>query len=177
MQLAVRSLGVPTALIAPIREIVRSKGTNIALADPATMKSIIDGTLADYRVITTALGLLSFIAVLLALLGLYGVLAHFVSQRHQEIGVRMSLGGTARQVANLVLARGMVLVAIGVAVGLVASYWATSLVQRLLFGVESTDPLTFLTTALGFVVVATIACLVPALRATRVNPVIIMKAE
>jgi putative ABC transport system permease protein len=177
MQLAVRSLGVPTALIAPIREIVRSKGTNIALADPATMKSIIDGTLSDYRVITTALGLLSFIAVLLALLGLYGVLAHFVSQRHQEIGVRMSLGGTARQVANLVLARGMVLVAIGVAVGLVASYWATSLVQRLLFGVESTDPLTFLTTALGFVVVATIACLVPALRATRVNPVIIMKAE
>jgi len=71
----------------------------------------------------------------------------------------------------------MALVAIGVAVGLVASYWATSLLQRLLFGIEPTDPLTFLATATGFAVVATLACLVPALRATQVNPVIILKAE
>jgi predicted lysophospholipase L1 biosynthesis ABC-type transport system permease subunit len=177
MELAVRTLTEPTTLIGPIREIVRTKGTNVPLADPQTMESIIDGTLSDFRVITSALGLLSFIAVLLALVGLYGVLAYFVAQRHHEIGVRITFGATARQVANLVLTRGMALVAVGVAVGLVASYWATSFVQRLLFGVESTDPLTFLTTALGFAVVATIACLVPALRATRVNPVIILKAE
>ena len=143
----------------------------------ATMESIIDSSLSDFRVVTSALGLLSFIAVLLALVGLYGVLAYFVAQRHNEIGVRMTFGASARQIANLVLTRGMALVAIGIVIGLAASYWSTSLVRKLLFGVESTDPLTFLTTALGFAIVATIACLVPALRATRVNPTIVLKAE
>jgi putative ABC transport system permease protein len=177
MNLMVRSFNDPAALIAPIREVVRSSGTSTPLADPRTMESIIDETLSDFRVITSSLGLLSSIAVLLALVGLYGVLAYFVSQRHHEIGVRMTLGASARQVAKLVLTRGMALVAIGIAVGLVASYWTTNLIQRMLFGIEPTDPLTFLATATGFAFVATIACLVPALRATRVNPVIILKAE
>jgi len=177
MRLSVRSLNDPATLIAPIREIVKSKGTNSPLANPVTMETIIDDALSDFRVVTSSLGLLSLIAVLLALVGLYGVLAYFVSQRHHEIGVRMTLGATARHVANLVLTRGMALVATGVAIGLIASYWATNLVQRLLFGIERTDPLTFLATATGFAAVATIACLVPALRATRVNPVIILKAE
>jgi len=177
MNLAVRTLSEPTALIEPIKKIVRSMGMNTPLVNPATMESIIDDALSDFRVVTLSLGLLSLIAVLLALVGLYGVLAYFVSQRHHEIGVRITLGASARQVANFVLTRGMALVAIGVAVGLVASYWATSLLQRLLFGIEPTDPLTFLATATGFAVVATLACLVPALRATQVNPVIILKAE
>ena len=177
LNLAVRTVSEPTSLIGAIREVVRAKDTNIPLADPATMESIIDETLSDFRVVTSSLGLLSFIAVLLALVGLYGVLAYFVGQRQHEIGVRMTLGATASEVANLVLSRGMALVGIGVAVGLIASYWATSLVKRLLFGVDTTDPLTFLTTALGFALVATIACLVPALRAARINPVIILKAE
>ena len=177
MNLAVRTLSEPTALIEPIKKIVRSMGMNTPLVNPETMESIIDDALSDFRVVTLSLGLLSLIAVLLALVGLYGVLAYFVSQRHHEIGVRMTLGASARQVANFVLTRGMALVAIGVAVGLVASYWATSLLQRLLFGIEPTDPLTFLVTATGFAIVATLACLVPALRATQVNPVIILKAE
>ncbi len=177
MELTVRTLTEPTALIGPIRGIVKSMATNVPLADPQTMESIIDDALSDFRVITSALGLLSFIAVLLALVGLYGVLAYFVAQRHHEIGVRMTFGATARQVAKLVLTRGMALVGIGVAIGLIASYWATNLVERLLFGVEATDAMTFVTTALGFALVATIACLVPALRAARVNPTIILKAE
>jgi putative ABC transport system permease protein len=177
MNLMVRTFNDPAALIAPIREVVRSNGTNTPLANPRTMESIIEETLSDFRVVTSSLGLLSSIAVLLALVGLYGVLAYFVSQRHHEIGVRMTLGASPPQVANLVLTRGMALVTIGIAVGLVASYWATNLVQRMLFGIEPTDPLTFLATATGFSAVATIACLVPALRATRVNPVIILKAE
>jgi putative ABC transport system permease protein len=177
MNLMVRTFNDPAALIAPISEVVRSNGTNTPLANPRTMESIIEETLSDFRVVTSSLGLLSSIAVLLALVGLYGVLAYFVSQRHHEIGVRMTLGASPPQVANLVLTRGMALVTIGIAVGLVASYWATNLVQRMLFGIEPTDPLTFLATATGFSAVATIACLVPALRATRVNPVIILKAE
>ena len=108
---------------------------------------------------------------------LYCVLAFFVSQRHHEIGVCMSLGATTRQVANLVLSRGMALVAAGVSIGLVGSFWATKLVQRLLFGIERTDPATFVAAAVSFAFIAVFACLVPAVRAARVDPVIVLKAE
>ena len=89
----------------------------------------------------------------------------------------MVLGANARQVANLVLTRGMALVGVGLVVGLAASYWATNLIQRLLFGVGSTDPITFFVTALGFGLIALMACLVPAWRATRADPVLTLQAE
>ena len=177
MQLAVRAQGDPAALVGPIREILRAKDPNIPLAEPATMVSIIDNALSDFRVITSSLGLLSVIALLLALVGLYGVLSYYVSQHYHEIGVRMVLGANARQVANLVLTRGMALVGVGLVVGLAASYWATNLIQRLLFGVGSTDPITFFVTALGFGLIALMACLVPAWRATRADPVLTLQAE
>ena len=177
MQLVVRTRQDPAGLIGPVKDLLKTKDPNVLLADPATMETIIDDALADFRVITSSLGLLSIIAVLLALVGLYGVLAYYVSQRHHEIGVRMTLGATARQVANLVLSRGMALVLTGIAIGLVAAFWATGLIQRLLFGVESTDAATFIATALGFSLVATIACLIPAVRAARVDPVLTLKAE
>jgi putative ABC transport system permease protein len=177
MRLTVRTATDPAALTRPIREILRAKDPNIPLAEPATMASILDDALSDFRVITSSLGLFSAIALLLALVGLYGVLAYYVRQRHHEIGVRMALGASARQVANLILSRGMGLVAAGLVAGLIASYWATRLFQRLLFGVESTDPATFVVTALGFGLVALMACLAPAWRATRVDPVVILQAE
>jgi putative ABC transport system permease protein len=177
MRIAVRTQGDPAALTGPIREILRAKDQNIPLAEPATMASIIDGSLSDFRIITSSLGLFSAIALLLALVGLYGVLAYYVSQRYHEIGVRMALGANARQVARLVLSRGMGLVAAGLVVGLAGSYWATKLIQELLFGVESTDPATFMVAALGFGLVALMACLLPAWRATRVDPVATLQAE
>lgn len=177
MRLVVRTASDPAALTRPIREILRAKDRNIPLAEPATMASILDDALSDFRVITSALGLFSVLALLLALVGLYGVLAYYVRQRYHEIGVRMALGASARQVANLILSRGMGLVAVGLIAGLIASYWATRLIQRLLFGVESTDPATFVVATLGFGLVALVACLAPAWRATRVDPVVILKAE
>ena len=177
MQLAIRTQSDPAALIGPVRDVLKAKDPNIALADPTTMASIIDSALSDFRVIASSLGLLSFIALLLALVGLYGVLACYVGQRNHEIGVRMALGATARHVANLVLSRGLVLVAVGLVVGLTASFWANNLIQHLLFGIEAGDPITFVSTAVGFGLVAVLACLVPAWRATRVNPVITLKAE
>jgi ABC-type antimicrobial peptide transport system permease subunit len=89
----------------------------------------------------------------------------------------MTLGASARQVAKMVLLRGLALVAAGVAAGLVASFWATRLIQQLMFGIETTDPVTFVATAAAFAVVAAIACLVPAYRASRVDPVLTLKAE
>ncbi len=177
MRVAVRTHGDPAVLTGQIREVLRAKDRNIPLAEAETMTAIIDDALSDFRIITSSLGLFSAIALLLALVGLYGVLAYYVSQRYHEIGVRMALGANARQVANLVLTRGMALVAIGVVVGVVASYWATNLIQQQLFGVEATDPFTFIVTALGFGLVALLACLLPAWRATRVDPVLTLQAE
>ncbi|MCP4901503.1 MAG: ABC transporter permease [bacterium] len=177
MGLSVRTQDDPGQVIVPIREILREMDRNIPLEEAMTMESIVGDSLSDFRVITSSLGLLSAIALLLALVGLYGVLAFYVSQRYHEIGIRMVLGANAFNVANLVLSRGLALVATGLAVGLVASYWATGLVQRLLFGIGSTDPMTFLMTALGFGSVALVACLIPAWRATRADPVLTLQAE
>jgi putative ABC transport system permease protein len=177
MNLAIRTTTKPTTVVGPVRDVLKNMDPKIALADPMTMEAIIDSSLSDFRVITSSLGVLSLIALLLALVGLYGVLACYVGQRNHEIGVRMALGATARQVAHLVLSRGLLLVAVGLVAGLIMSFWATSLLQRLLFGVEAGDPVTFLTTALGFGLVAALACLVPAWQATRVNPVVTLKAE
>jgi predicted permease len=177
MRLAVRSAGDPTALVGPIREILRAKDPNIPLAEPATMASIIDDSLSDFRIITSSLGLFSSIALLLALVGLYGVLAYYVSQRYHEIGVRMALGAGAPQVARLVLSRGMGLVAIGLVVGLVGSYWATKLIQEALYGVEPNDPTTFIVATLGFGLIGLMACMIPAWRATHVDPVRTLQAE
>jgi putative ABC transport system permease protein len=177
MRMVVRSQTDPTQLTGPIRQILREMDPNIPLAEVATMESIVSDSLSGFRVITSSLGLLSAISLLLALVGLYGVLAFYVSQRYHEIGVRMVLGANTKNVANLVLSRGMGLVAAGLAIGLIASYWATAAVQRLLFGVGSTDPVTFAVTALGFGSVSLMACLVPAWRATRTDPVCTLQAE
>jgi putative ABC transport system permease protein len=177
MGIVVRTESDPTALVGPIREILRAKDRNIPLAEPAAMASILDNELSDFRITTFSLGLFSSIAMLLALVGLYGVLAYHVSQRYHEIGVRMALGAGARQVARQVLSRGMGLVAVGLVVGLVGSYWATKLIQQILFGVEPTDPATFIVAASGFGLIGFIACMIPAWRATRVDPVLTLQAE
>jgi putative ABC transport system permease protein len=177
MCITVRAQSDPAALTGSVREVLRAKDRNIPLAEPATMAAILDDALSDYRIITSSLGLFSAIALLLALVGLYGVLAYYVSQRYHEIGVRMALGASAKQVANMILARGMGLVLLGLIAGVTASLWATNFVQQQLYGVGSTDPATFVVTALGFGFVALFACLVPAWRATRVDPVTTLHAE
>jgi putative ABC transport system permease protein len=177
MWMVVRTAGNPTGLTQPIREILRAKDRNIPLAEPATMTSILDGALADFRIITSTLGLFSFIALLMALVGLYSVLAYYVSQRYHEIGVRMALGASRRKVANIILFRGMGMVVAGLAVGMVGSYWGTRLLQQLLYSVEPFDPATFIVAAVSFGAIALMACLLPAWRATRVDPVNIMQAE
>jgi putative ABC transport system permease protein len=177
MCITVRVQNDPAALTGSVREVLRSKDRNIPLAEPASMAAILDDALSDYRIITSSLGLFSVIALLLALVGLYGVLAYYVSQRYHEIGVRMALGASARQVAKMILSRGMGLVLLGLIAGVAASLWATRFIQQQLYGVESYDPATFVVTALGFGFVALFACLVPAWRATRVDPVTTLQAE
>jgi ABC-type antimicrobial peptide transport system permease subunit len=123
------------------------------------------------------LGTFAAVAVGLALLGLYGVVSYSVVRRTREIGIRRALGAQNRDLISLLLRRGFVLVGSGVAVGLGAAVLATRLLQDLLFQVSPTDPLTFLAIAATFMLVAVAASLIPALRATKIEPLIAIRAE
>jgi len=120
---------------------------------------------------TSAVVALLAVAIFLAALGLYGVLAYSVSRRNFEIGVRIALGAAPRDVFVLVLKRGLILVAAGIALGLVGAFWASRLLQQILFDIAPTGAATFVTVSLVFALVGLIACLIPARKALRVNPV------
>jgi putative ABC transport system permease protein len=177
MRMAVRTSGEPTALIGSVREILREKNRNIPLAEPASMVSIIDDALAEYRTVTFSLGLLSAIALLLAAVGLYSVLAYYVSQRTHEIGLRMALGANGASLITIILARGFVLVGIGLALGIAGSLAATRLLQQLLYETAPTDLPTFVGVSLFLGLVTLLACFLPAWRASRVNPIDALRAE
>jgi ABC-type antimicrobial peptide transport system permease subunit len=141
------------------------------------MDTLMDRAVGQRRLLMTLLATFAALAMVLAALGIYGVMAFDVTRRSQEIGVRMALGAARASVLGLVLKQGLALAAVGVVLGLLAALALTRLLQAQLFGVTSTDPPTFVAVALGLLAVATLATLVPALRATRVNPTEALRYE
>ena len=170
MFLTVKTATNPAALITPIREVLQRKDPTVPLAEPATMAAIVDEAVAEFRVVTLALGLFAAVALALALVGLYGVLDYQVRQRRRELGVRMALGASPAALASLVLGRGLVMTGLGLAAGTAGAVAATRALQALLFEVTPTDPATFVAVPALFGLVTIGACLLPAWRAARVNP-------
>ena len=169
----VRTAGDPTALTGQIRQAMREVDSNLPLSNIRTQVQQADQTLSMERMFAKLLTLFGVIAQLLAGIGLYGVMAYAVSQRTHEIGIRMALGADRRKVLMMVLREGMTLTVIGIAIGLTGAYALTKYLEtltQLLFGVEARDPWTFAVIPLLLAMVALIACLVPARRATRVDP-------
>ena len=130
-----------------------------------------------FRQYVILLGVFSGIALLLAVVGIYGVMSHSVTQRTNEIGIRVAFGATARNVLASVLGRGLIVIGIGMAIGLVASLSLTRIIASALWGVTSTDPSTYAVVLLTLLVVACLACYVPARRALKVDPLVAMRQE
>jgi putative ABC transport system permease protein len=171
MDVVVRADGEPERLMPQIRQKVRELDADLALANVRTMEQWLSDTAAQPRLNTLMLGVFGFVALLIASIGIYGVLAYSVSQRTGEIGVRMALGATPRGVLRLIVGEGMTVVLIGIGTGVVAGLALGRTVSSLVFGVPVRDPLTFVCVAVALAGVALAACAIPALRASRVDPI------
>jgi predicted permease len=171
MSLVIRTQGNPDLLVGPLRSALAALDRNVPLANPITMEEILSDSVAATRVINVTLAIFAAVALFLATIGLYGVLAFHVARRIHEIGIRMALGATAGNVMRLIFGKGMFLVTLGLATGLVIAIWATRVLQQQLYGIETTDPMTYVGVAACFALVGTLACLVPAMRAVRIDPV------
>lgn len=172
MTLAVRTEGGATSVTSALRSILGDIDPDIPLADVRTMNEVLSASVSERRSLTVILVGFATIALLLATVGLYGVLAYQVSRRFHEIGVRMALGASTASVSTEILRGGLTLVALGLVVGVPAALASSRLVEGMLFGVGELDPLTYGCVVLFLAAVASLACIVPARRAARVDPVV-----
>jgi putative ABC transport system permease protein len=164
-------------LLPAIREKVHELDSELALANVRTMEQWLSNGAAQPRLNTVLLGVFAFVALLIASVGIYGVLAYSVSQRTGEIGVRMALGATPRDALRLVIREGMIVVAIGIGAGLLGGLALGRAVSSLVFGVPVRDPAVFIGVAATLGIVALAACTIPALRASRVDPIVALRYE
>jgi len=167
----------PLAMAAPIREQVLAVDKDQPVFDVRSMTQVRAISLALQSFSSATLGIFGAVAVLLAAMGIYGVMSFVVTQRTHEIGVRMALGAQAVDVLRLVVGNGLGLVLTGVGLGLVGALGLTRFMVDLLFGVTPTDPLTFIAVTLSLIAVAMLACLVPARRAVKVDPMVALRYE
>ncbi len=177
MNIVLRSTVGPAGLLAAVRNQVASLDKGVAVYNATTINDLMSRSVAPRRLNLFLLGTFAALALALAMVGIYGVLAFGVSRRRQEIGIRMALGALPRQILALIVWQGMRLVLVGTAIGILAAVALTRFMSTMLFGVNSTDPLTFACVALLLAAVALAASYVPARRATEVDPMIALRHE
>jgi predicted permease len=177
MDVVVKTAGEPTGLLAAIRSEVQAVDKDQPLANVRTLDALLDRSLAPRRFTLLLVAAFASVALLLGAAGIYGVMSYSVSQRTQEIGIRLALGASTGEVLRLILGQGMRLSLLGIVTGLAASLAVTRLMKSLLYEVSATDPLTFAVIALLLTGVALLACYVPARRATKVDPMVALRCE
>src|SRR5215510_5223864 len=172
-----RTAADPTRIIAAVRKAAREIDSNLPLYNIKTLARQVDESLAQERLISALSGFFGLLSLLLAAIGLYGILAYAVSRRTREIGIRIALGARPGAVLGMVLRQGLILTLLGVGIGLATSFAATRLLESQLFDVTPTDPVTFVVAPILLLTVALLAGLVPARRATNVDPLIAIRQE
>ncbi|MGH9851103.1 MAG: ADOP family duplicated permease [Blastocatellia bacterium] len=177
MTFQLRTAADPTRIIAAVRQAAREIDANLPLYNIKTLATQVDESLAQERLISTLSSCFGLLSLLLAGIGLYGILAYAVSQRTREIGIRIALGAQPGAVLRMVLRQGLILTLLGVGFGLAASLGATRLLASQLFDITPTDPVAFIAVPILLLIVALLACFVPARRATKVDPLIALRNE
>jgi putative ABC transport system permease protein len=175
--LIIRTTGDPEAVMGAVRAQVNQLDRNLALTNGQTVEQLLAQGLWAARMGAALLGLFGLLALILASIGIYGVLSYSVTQRTSEIGIRMALGAQSQQVLKLVLSQGMLLAAVGVLLGVAIALPITRFASTLLYGVSVWDPLTYISITLLLMAVAFLACYVPARRATRIDPLVALRFE
>ncbi|HET6975485.1 MAG TPA: ABC transporter permease [Pyrinomonadaceae bacterium] len=177
MVTVVKTVGEPRGLIPTATKEVAAMDQDVPLFGVKSMEEYLSASVAAPRFSTTLLSIFAGVALVLTVVGLYGVMSYSVAQRTNEIGIRMALGAQSRDVLLMIVKQGSMLILLGLAIGLVGAYALTRVISSLLFGVTAKDPLTFVAVAVVLAVVALLACYIPALRATRVDPIDALRCE
>jgi putative ABC transport system permease protein len=175
--LAVRTAAEPESLTAAVRGIIQSADKELPVYSVATMERMMADSTSQRRFATILLGVFAFVALILASVGLFGVMSYTVAQRTHEIGIRIALGAQTLDVVKLIIRQGMTLVLTGAVIGLMAAFGLTRLMKSLLFGISETDTTIFIVIPLLLAGVAMLACYLPAKRATKVDPLIALRSE
>ncbi|HET9525841.1 MAG TPA: ABC transporter permease [Pyrinomonadaceae bacterium] len=168
---------ISPSFITSVREVVQQQNNQNVISNTQTMNEAIADSLSQRRFAMIVLGAFAAAALLLASLGIYGVISYLVGQRAHELGIRVALGASRRQIFTLVLGHGLKMTLAGVALGLVAAFGLTRLIRTMLFGVGATDPATFAIIAVLLTLMALLACYLPARRATKVDPLVALRSE
>lgn len=177
LRLMLRTSDEPRALIQPTRDLVRAMDPSLAVAEVFTVDEVLSAAVAQPRFVVVLMGVFSGIALLLAVVGIYGVVSYGVGLRTQEIGVRVALGAAQGEVVGLMLRRGVGMIALGLGLGLMLALGVGRFLDSLLYGVSSTDPTTFAAVALAFGAVAAVATWIPSRRAARIDPIQALRGE
>jgi ABC-type antimicrobial peptide transport system permease subunit len=172
-----RALGDPTALVKQVRAIVAEADNNLPLFDVRTQTQQIEQTLFQQRLISRLTSFFAVLALVLACIGLYGLLSYEVARRTRELGIRMALGAQRRDLMRLVVRHGLTLAFAGAIIGIGASMALTRLMASMLYGVRPGDPVTFVGVSALLVLVAFAACSIPARRAMRIDPMVALREE
>jgi putative ABC transport system permease protein len=177
MSLVIRSSGDPDSHLADVRSVVRRIDPQVPIYDVAVLTEALSESLGSRRFNMYLLGSFAVIALTLACVGLFGVLAYLVSQRTRDIGIRLALGAGRADVFKLIVGQGMMLAIGGAVLGVAGAFAGARAIKSLLFSVEPRDPLTFTAVPLLLLAVALVACYLPARRAVRVDPLVALRAE
>jgi putative ABC transport system permease protein len=172
----IRAQGV-SVLGQPARKLVQSLDHDALVGEPVQLEALVSGSLGQRRFYMMLLSAFAALALVLAAIGLYGVISYSVAQRTQEIGVRVALGATRKQVLSMIMGQGLRFAAMGIAIGQLMAMVVNRALRRLLFGVGTSDPVTLVAAAATLLLVGVLACYIPARRAMRVDPMVALRHE